>query len=196
MFAERLISRQVMDFMPFPTFRRCVSKYQGDFRVGTFSCLDQFLCMAFAQLTGRVCTISRSAYDLTTRSCITWAFVAEFQDLLLPKPTKNAIPEALFASSRKGYGASMRPNNLSYRVLCKQALPRHSASSEIQGFQHRQDHRVSHQQFHFASIHDSPVVSQSLAGRTILQVNQVTPEEKVWQPWFVVEFLCSVAPTY
>jgi hypothetical protein len=53
MFAGRLIFKQVMDFMPLPTFRRCVAKYQGDFRVRTFSCLDQFLCMAFAQFTHR-----------------------------------------------------------------------------------------------------------------------------------------------
>jgi hypothetical protein len=53
MFAGRLIFKQVMDFMPLPTFRRCVAKYQGDFRVKTFSCLDQFLCMAFAQITHR-----------------------------------------------------------------------------------------------------------------------------------------------
>jgi IS4 transposase len=53
MFAGRLIFKQVMDFMPLPTFRRCVAKYKGDFKVKTFSCLDQFLCMAFAQITHR-----------------------------------------------------------------------------------------------------------------------------------------------
>jgi hypothetical protein len=53
MFAGRLIFKQVMDFMPLPTFRRCVTKYKGDFNVKTFSCLDQFLCMAFAQITHR-----------------------------------------------------------------------------------------------------------------------------------------------
>ena len=37
--------------MPAPIFRRCVAKYQGDFGVKKFSCLDQFLCMAFAQVT-------------------------------------------------------------------------------------------------------------------------------------------------
>ena len=42
-----------MDFMPAPIFRRCVAKYQGDFGVKKFSCLDQFLCMAFAQMTYR-----------------------------------------------------------------------------------------------------------------------------------------------
>jgi IS4 transposase len=53
MFAGRLIFKQVMDFMPLATFRRCVAKYKGDFNVKTFSCLDQFLCMAFAQITHR-----------------------------------------------------------------------------------------------------------------------------------------------
>jgi transposase len=42
-----------MDLMPLPVFRRCVEKYKGDFNVKTFSCLDQFLCMAFAQITHR-----------------------------------------------------------------------------------------------------------------------------------------------
>ncbi len=53
MFAGQLIFKQVMDFMSLPTFRRCVAKYKGDFNVKTFSCLDQFLCMAFAQITHR-----------------------------------------------------------------------------------------------------------------------------------------------
>ena len=44
---------QLMEFAPWHTFRRLVSKYRGDFNVRTFSCLDQFLAMAFAQLTYR-----------------------------------------------------------------------------------------------------------------------------------------------
>lgn len=53
MYTGRLIFSQVMDFMPLPIFRRCVAKYHGDFNIKKFSCLDQFLCMAFAQLTYR-----------------------------------------------------------------------------------------------------------------------------------------------
>ena len=53
MFIGRLVFSQVMDFMPLPVFRRCVAKYQGDFKVRKFSCLDQYLCMAFAQITYR-----------------------------------------------------------------------------------------------------------------------------------------------
>jgi len=44
---------QVMQHLPLTTFRRCVGRYQGDRKVKSFSCLDQFLCMAFAQLTFR-----------------------------------------------------------------------------------------------------------------------------------------------
>jgi hypothetical protein len=39
--------------MPMHTFRRCVARYQGDRNVRGFTCLDQYLCMAFAQLTYR-----------------------------------------------------------------------------------------------------------------------------------------------
>lgn len=53
MHAGQLIFAQVMEFAPWHTFRRLVGKYRGDFNVRRFSCLDQFLCMAFAQLTYR-----------------------------------------------------------------------------------------------------------------------------------------------
>jgi len=49
----RLIFAQVSDFLPMHEFSRCVDRYRGDYKVRGFSCLDQFLCMAFAQLTGR-----------------------------------------------------------------------------------------------------------------------------------------------
>jgi hypothetical protein len=49
----RTIFAQVMDFLPLTEFRRCVERYRGDYKVQSFSCWDQFLCLAFAQLTGR-----------------------------------------------------------------------------------------------------------------------------------------------
>jgi hypothetical protein len=42
-----------MDFLPLPEFRRCVDRYRGDHKVQSFPCRDQFLCLAFAPLTGR-----------------------------------------------------------------------------------------------------------------------------------------------
>ena len=47
------IFAQVMDFLPMAEFRRCVERYRGDYKIQSFSCLDQFLCLAFAQLTYR-----------------------------------------------------------------------------------------------------------------------------------------------
>ena len=49
----RTIFAQLMDLLPLAEFRRCVERYRGDYKVQSFSCLDQFLCLAFAQLTCR-----------------------------------------------------------------------------------------------------------------------------------------------
>lgn len=53
MYVGKLVFAQVMEFVPLSVFRRCVAKYQGNRKVRTFTCLDQFLCMAFAQITYR-----------------------------------------------------------------------------------------------------------------------------------------------
>ena len=47
------IFSQIMGFLPKHKFRQCVSRYKGNYRVRSFTCFDQFLCMAFAQLTYR-----------------------------------------------------------------------------------------------------------------------------------------------
>lgn len=49
----RTVFAQLMDFLPRHEFQKCVDRYNGNFRTRRFSCLDQFLCMAFAQLTYR-----------------------------------------------------------------------------------------------------------------------------------------------
>jgi len=49
----QMIFTQVMEVMPLKTFHRCVERYQGNFSVKHFNCLEQFRVMAFAQLTYR-----------------------------------------------------------------------------------------------------------------------------------------------
>ena len=49
----KLVFSQRMMYLPLSTFRRCVASHRGDHKVKDFSCLDQFLAMAFAQLTFR-----------------------------------------------------------------------------------------------------------------------------------------------
>jgi hypothetical protein len=53
MHTGRSVFSQVLDYLPRHDFQQCVHRYAGDYRLRSFSCLDQFLCMAFAQLTYR-----------------------------------------------------------------------------------------------------------------------------------------------
>jgi hypothetical protein len=48
----RLVLAQLLDFLPRHEFNRCVGRYRGNFHCRRMSCYDQFLCLAYAQLTG------------------------------------------------------------------------------------------------------------------------------------------------
>jgi hypothetical protein len=68
MYAGKLIFAQLTDLIHPEQFHRCVRRYHGDYKVKTFSCWNQFLCMAFGQLTFReslrdVETCLRSRHD-------------------------------------------------------------------------------------------------------------------------------------
>ena len=49
----KTVFAQLIDFLPRYDFQQCVQRYRGNYKIKTFSCWDQFLCMAFAQLTYR-----------------------------------------------------------------------------------------------------------------------------------------------
>jgi len=53
MHSGQLVFAQLMDFLPRHEFNTCVRRYGGDRRLRGFTCRDQFLCLAFAQLTFR-----------------------------------------------------------------------------------------------------------------------------------------------
>ena len=53
MYEGKIVFAQLMDQLPQHSFRRCVERFGGDRSVKSFSCQDQFRCMAFAQLTYR-----------------------------------------------------------------------------------------------------------------------------------------------
>ena len=53
MYNGQIVFSQLMAFVPRRPFDTCVRRYHGQRRVRRFSCRDQFLCMAFAQLTYR-----------------------------------------------------------------------------------------------------------------------------------------------
>jgi len=111
MFVGKLIFAQLMDFLPLHTFRRCVHRYPSPRVTKTFSPLDQFLCMAFAQLTFReslrdieVCLRSHEAklYHLGIRGHVarsTLAYANENRDWRVYRD----FAQALIVTARKLY---------------------------------------------------------------------------------------------
>ena len=80
------IFAQIMTYLPRHSFRSCVKKYQGDYKVRVFTCWEQFLVMAFAQLTYReslrdieVClrAMQNKLYHIGIRSNISRSTLAE-----------------------------------------------------------------------------------------------------------------------
>jgi hypothetical protein len=81
----KMVFTQITEWIPHYTFRRIVARHRGDHKVQSFSCWDQFLCLAFAQLTYReslrdieVCLRSRSSqlYRLGIRGAVSRSTLA------------------------------------------------------------------------------------------------------------------------
>ncbi len=88
--AGKFVFAQLMEFLPWKRFQRLVIKYQGDRYVKHFSCSNQFLCMAFAQLTYReslrdieACLRAHSAklYHLGIRSRVSRSTLADANEM-------------------------------------------------------------------------------------------------------------------
>ena len=109
----RTVFSQLLDFLPAYEFQKCVSRYRGDHKVQNFSCRDQFLSMAFAQLTYReslrdvetgLQSIGSKLYHMGFRSKVArstladanesrdWRIYADFAQVLI------AIARPLYAS--------------------------------------------------------------------------------------------------
>ena len=106
MYNGQTVFSQIMDHLPMYEFRKCIDRYSGNYHTRNFSCLDQFLCMAFAQLTYReslrdieACLRSRQLllYHLGIRGKISrstladanekrdWRIYADFCQILMAK---------------------------------------------------------------------------------------------------------------
>ena len=110
----KIVFSLVMGHRPMKVFRRCVRKYNGDHKVKSFSCLDQFLCMAFAQLTYReslretvICLRSQSEklYHMGIRGGVShntlanankvrdWRIYADFAQALIDRARPEVAPK-------------------------------------------------------------------------------------------------------
>ena len=83
----RFVFSQLMDCLPKHEFNKCVVRYRGNHRVRSFSCYDQFLCMAFGQLTFR-----QSLRDLIT--CLDALKAKRFHAGIRGKLSKSTLADA------------------------------------------------------------------------------------------------------
>ncbi len=104
-------------FSPNSQFRRCVRRYRGEHKVKTFSCWNQFLCMAFGQLTfrGESARGGHFACAPASASSITWGFTPRFPAASWPTPTANATGASTTIWPNCSFGA--RPRALRGGVL-------------------------------------------------------------------------------
>ena len=83
----KIVFAQLMEFLPHYEFQKCVKRYSGDYKVQKFTCMDQFLCMAFAQLTYR-----ESLRD--TVACLNAAEKKLYHMGIQTAPTRNNLAHA------------------------------------------------------------------------------------------------------
>lgn len=116
MYIGKTLFAQVMEHLPWKSFHRIVARYQGDYRVRTLTCAEQFRCMAFAQLTYReslrdieACLSAQAAklYHMGFRSPVSrstladanerrdWRIYAEFAQKLIVTARKLYAQEPL-----------------------------------------------------------------------------------------------------
>ena len=122
----RTVFSQIIEHLPHKDFQKCVDRYNGNRYVKNFSCWDQFLCMAFAQLTYReslrdiescLCSVGSKLYHMGFRSTVSrstladandsrdWRIYADFAQLLIglarplyaSDPISANIDETLYA---------------------------------------------------------------------------------------------------
>src|SRR5437588_5510144 len=88
MHAGRIVFAQLIDHLPPYEFHKCVERYHGNYKLRGFSCLDQFLCLAFAQLTFRESLRDIEACLRSVPSKLTWAFAVRSRVRRWPTPTR------------------------------------------------------------------------------------------------------------
>lgn len=111
MHSGKLVFARVASHLPLSTFRRCVTAYGGEHRVKCFSCLEQFLCPAFAQLTYReglrdieACLRAQSEkfYHMGIRSRISRSTLADANEVSTAVNRTGRTPAAARLPARAG----------------------------------------------------------------------------------------------
>src|SRR6267142_5057367 len=92
---EQTVFSQILQFVSYDDFRICVQRYDGNKGVRRFSCWEQFLAMAFAQLTHRESLISKCVWPHIRKISTAPVSVLWSNAPLWPTPTRIAIGESI-----------------------------------------------------------------------------------------------------
>jgi len=173
------IFSQLMEFIPTYEFNQCVKRYNGNYKIKKFTCREQFLCMAFAQLTYR-----ESLRDI--QACLRAANKKLYHMGIRSKVSRNTLAHAnqtrdwriyadfaqvLIREARKLYA------NEDFGVQLEQ-----TEKNQILRYRHQQNSDFPDQQFCSASTHYRTALPLPMAGRTFLQVDQakLAHQEFLW----------------
>ena len=93
----RTVFSQLIEHLPSKEFQKCVSRYRGDSYLKSFSCWDQFLAMAFAQLTYRAIVRKRLGLEASLYQILQILSVTQFEKMpllqaLQPSDSPNESP--------------------------------------------------------------------------------------------------------
>ena len=111
MFASRTVFAQLIDHLPPHEFHKCVERHGGNYKFRGFSCLDQFLCLAFAQLTFR-----ESLRDI--EAC--WRSV---ESKLYHMGFRGRVARPMYANESPGFDPRRLPSRCTPCSICAARSP-------------------------------------------------------------------------
>ena len=114
MYSGNLVFAQVMDLLPLKAFWRCIRQYPERRPCRTFTCLDQFLCMAFAQLTCRESL--RDMVDMVETGLARGALRRSYNANQAISPAIRATPRIANPQRRRSWWANRRSTMTSSRA--------------------------------------------------------------------------------
>jgi len=182
--AGKTLFAQLMDFLPWTTFGRYVTRYGGGKGIRTLSCAEQFRVMAFAQLSYReslgdieTCLSAQAAklYHMGFREPVRRSTLADANESrdwrIWADFAQRLIIQARLRQRRLGAG-------IDEDGVCAGFDDHRPAPRPLQGSRVRQDVCLPHQSDDLAGRKHLRPLKESLAGGTVLQVDQAASSDQ------------------
>lgn len=180
------IFSQIIDFLPQKKFRQCVARYGGNYRTRSFTCYDQFLCMAFAQLTYReslrdieccLRVMQGKLYHMGIRGKVSRSTLADANETRDWRIYSD-FAQVLIHEARQLYIDDDFGLELEDTVYALDSSTIKIAPDKIFRFGERQASDLSYKSIYTAAINNRRTVSLQVAGGNIFQMDQTASEDQ------------------